>query len=198
MEMGLGDLEIKPWGDRTDLLADPVAKMLARLVGADNVGVTQIDPEVSDTTAFCERYGTRPDQAANCIVLEAKRGERTWFVACVVLAHTQADVNGLVRRTLDARHVSFAPMEQAVSITGMEYGAITPVGLPQDWVILVDKRVVDTPHIILGSGLRTSKLALPGSFLASLPNVQIVEGLAKERTSSGELGHDASSANSRE
>ena len=90
-------------------------------------------------------------------------------------------MNGLVRRTLDARRVSFAPMEQAVSVTGMEYGAITPVGLPSDWVILVDQRIIETPYIILGSGLRKSKLALPGLFLASLPNVQVVEGLAKER-----------------
>ena len=181
MEYDLGKLEITSWGERTELLAVPVALALQSMSNAVDVGVTEIDPEVSDTTAFCERYGTRPDQAANCIVLEAKRAERTWFAACVVLAHTQADVNGLVRRTLDARRVSFAPMEQAVSVTGMEYGAITPVGLPSDWVILVDQRIIETPYIILGSGLRKSKLALPGLFLASLPNVQVVEGLAKER-----------------
>ena len=181
MEYDLGKLEITSWGERTELLAVPVALALQSMSNAVDVGVTEIDPEVSDTTGFCGGWGVGREGGGNCIVREAKRAERTWFAACVVLAHTQADVNGLVRRTLDARRVSFAPMEQAVSVTGMEYGAITPVGLPSDWVILVDQRIIETPYIILGSGLRKSKLALPGLFLASLPNVQVVEGLAKER-----------------
>lgn len=181
MEYGLGNLKIESWQDHVNLLAKPVVATLARLEAMGEVGVTEIDPEVSDTAAFCERYGTRPEQAANCIVLEAKRGERKWFAACVVLSHTQADVNGLVRRTLNARRTSFASMDEAVSMTGMEYGAITPVGLPSDWDILVDRRVVETPYVILGSGLRKSKLAVPGSFFATLPRVQVVDGLAKEK-----------------
>lgn len=182
MEYDLGNLDIISWEESGQLLAKPVLELLQSLEGAGEVGVTEIDPDMSDTAAFCERYETRPDQAANCIVLQAKRGERRWFAACVVLAHTQADVNKVIRKTLDASRVSFAPMEKAVELTGMEYGAITPVGLPEDWVVLVDQRIVDTPHVILGSGLRKSKLAVPGSFLATLPNVQVVEGMAKERT----------------
>ena len=100
----------------------------------------------------------------------------------MILGSTRADVNGLARRTLDARKVSFAPMEQAVAQTGMEYGAITPVGLPADWSILIDKAVADSEYVIIGGGVRKSKIVVPGNFLASLPNAQVLEGLGQTKT----------------
>jgi prolyl-tRNA editing enzyme YbaK/EbsC (Cys-tRNA(Pro) deacylase) len=96
----------------------------------------------------------------------------------VVLATTRADVNGVVRRYLDVRKASFAPMDTAVAETGMQYGGITPVGLPSGWPILVDAAVVAAGDVIIGSGLRGSKLALPGKSLAMLPDAQVIEGLA--------------------
>ncbi len=101
------------------------------------------------------------------------------YVACVILATTRADVNGLVRDVLGTKKISFAPMEEAVQGSGMEFGAITPIGLPASWPILVDKAVVDSAHVIIGAGIRKSKLLVPGSFLASLPNVQVLEGLGQ-------------------
>ena len=180
MHIKLGTLNIVPATEHPELTAKPVADLLSKLPNADKVGVTEIDPTLSDTAAFCEHYQVGMDQAANCVVLEAKRGDRSWFAACVVLGSTRAEVNA--RRPLDARRVSFAPMEQAVAQPGMEYGAITPVGLPSDWSILIDKAVADSEYVIIGSGIRKSKLALPGSFLASLPNAQVLEGLGQEKT----------------
>ncbi|MBI4086895.1 hypothetical protein HY416_02850 [Candidatus Kaiserbacteria bacterium] len=113
---------------------------------------------------------------------KARRGEERTMAACVILASTRADVNGVVRRQIDAKKVSFAQMEKAVEESGMEYGAITPIGLPADWRILVDKAVADLDYVVIGSGVRGSKLAVPGSLLASLPNVSVIEGLAKPRT----------------
>lgn len=55
-------------------------------------------------------------------------------MACVVLATTRADVNGLVRKHVNARRASFAPMDEAVADTGMEHGGITPLGLPGEAV----------------------------------------------------------------
>ena len=74
-------------------------------------------------------------------------------------------------------------MEQAVAQTGMEYGAITPVGLPPGWAILIDKKVADSDYVIIGSGIRKSKLAVSGKFLASLPNAQVLECLGQQKTS---------------
>ena len=176
--MKFGDLEFKPASEHPELVAPAVA---AALAGVEGVGVAEIDPTLSDTAAFCAQYGVGMEQAANCVVLEAKRGERSWFAACVVLGSTRADVNGLARRTLDARKVSFAPMEQAVAQSAMEYGAITPVGLPADWSVLVDKAVAASAYVIIGSGVRKSKLLVPGSFFATLPNVQILDGLGQPK-----------------
>ena len=182
MNIQLGTLTFLPIKDHTELLAEPVSKALINLSIAESIGVVEIDPNLSDTAGFCEHYQIGMNQTANCVVLEAKRGDRIWFAACVILGSTRADVNGLARRTLDARKVSFAPMEQAVKQTGMEYGAITPVGLPADYPILIDKAVADSEYVIIGSGIRKSKLAIPGRILASLPNAQVLEDLGREKT----------------
>jgi prolyl-tRNA editing enzyme YbaK/EbsC (Cys-tRNA(Pro) deacylase) len=145
------------------------------------VTVAEIDPDLADTAAFCERYGVGLDVSANCVVIAARRGDDVRYAACVVLATTRADVNGVVRRHLDARKASFAPMDDAVALTGMEYGGITPPGLPVDWPVLVDPLVVAAGDVVIGSGVRRSKLVLPGALLAELPGAVVVEGLATSR-----------------
>ena len=175
----LGRLETVPALDRPDLLAAPVTRFLTgRADLAEAVGVAPIDPDLADTAAFCAAYGVPPAASANCIVVGLRRGERSWFAACVVLATTRADVNGVVRRRLDARKASFALMEEAVAQTGMEYGGITPLGLPATWPILVDDAVVQAGPVVVGSGLRRSKLIMPGPLLVTLPGAVGVPGLA--------------------
>ncbi|MCO6007531.1 YbaK/EbsC family protein [Actinoallomurus purpureus] len=171
-------LSLEPALDRTDLLAAPVAEAIRAWKGDDAFQVAQIDPDLADTAAFCERYGVPLDASANCVIVAAKRGGDVRLAACVVLATTRADVNGVVRRRLDARKASFAPQEQAVAEAGMEYGGITPFGLPADWPVLVDQAVVETPHVVVGSGVRRSKLIVPGTALASLGQAEVIEGLA--------------------
>ena len=166
--------------DRLDLVAPPVAAALKESSGAvpvRDVVVAEIDPDAADTATFCDRYGVRLDESANCVVVAARRGGETRFAVCMVLATTRADVNGLVRRHLGARKASFAPMDQATAQTGMEYGGITPLGLPADWPVLVDAAVAAHPRVVVGSGLRRSKLALPGSALAGLPGADVLDGL---------------------
>jgi prolyl-tRNA editing enzyme YbaK/EbsC (Cys-tRNA(Pro) deacylase) len=163
--------------DRPDLVGEPVSRALADLAGADQVLVVDTDPDLADTANFCQAYEVPLEASANCVVVAGKRGERVSYAACVVLATTRADVNGLVRKHLDARKASFAPMDTAVAETGMEYGGITPIGLPADWPILVDAGIADLPHIIIGSGRRRGKLLLPGKVLAAVPGAQTVAGL---------------------
>ncbi|MCO5970868.1 YbaK/EbsC family protein [Actinoallomurus soli] len=172
-------LSLEPALDRTDLLAAPVAEAIRAWKGEDAFQVAEIDPELADTAAFCERYGTPLDTSANCVIVCAKRGGEVRLAACVVLATTRADVNGVVRRRLDARKASFAPQEQAVTETGMEYGGITPFGLPAEWPVLVDRAVVETPYVVVGSGVRRSKLIVPGASLAALGSAEVIEGLAR-------------------
>lgn len=169
----IGRLVTVPALDRPDLLAGPVAAAL-RALGLADVQVAEIDPEVADTAAFCERYEVGMDVSANCVVVAGRRGGDTTLAACMVLATTRADVNGVVRRRLDARKASFAAMDVAVAETGMEYGGITPVGLPKGWPILVDAQVDATEHVIIGSGLRRSKLLVPGPLLGRLPGAEVM------------------------
>ncbi|GAB3208033.1 YbaK/EbsC family protein [Marinactinospora thermotolerans] len=177
-----GGLETQPAGERPDLLAEPVARAVAdgkHEGAAEGPLVAQIDPELADTAAFCAAYDIGLDASANCVVIAAKRGGETRFAACVVLATTRVDVNGVVRRHLGARKARFADQADAVSATGMEYGGITPLGLPDDWPILVDPAVTAAPWVVIGSGLRRSKLVVAGAALAGLPNAEVVEGLGR-------------------
>ena len=181
----LGTLKLEPALARPDLLAAPVAAALQGWsaeapIDGDQVLVAPIDAELADTAAFCAAYGVELAESANCVVVAGRRGDVTRYAACVVLATTRADVNGLVRRHLDVRKASFAPMADAVALTGMEYGGITPIGLPKSWTILVDSRVVAMPHVIVGSGVRHSKIALAGPALGALPGAEVLEGLARE------------------
>ncbi|MEV4182747.1 YbaK/EbsC family protein [Streptosporangium canum] len=169
--MAIGTLDWVRAAERLDLLAEPVARAVA---GLDGVEVAEIDPTLADTAAFCERYGVDPAESANCVIVAAKRGGEVRYAACVVLATTRADVNGVVRRHLDARKISFAPQGDAVGLTGMEYGGITPLGLPEEWPVLVDEAVAAHPGVVIGSGVRHSKLALPGAVLADLKTAEVL------------------------
>ena len=172
----IGSLVTVSARERPDLLSQSVAAAVAR-DETPELYVAEIDPALADTAAFCERYDVDLDVSANCVVVAGRRGGETRFAACVVLATTRADVNGLVRRRLDARKASFAPMDDAVALTGMEYGGITPLGLPTGWRLLVDAAVPDIDVAVLGSGVRRSKLVLPGRLLAELPGAEVVDGL---------------------
>ncbi len=171
-------LQTVPASTRPDLLAGPVLAALGAMSRADQVLVAEIDPGLADTAEFCAAYDVALDASANCVVIAGRRGGETRYAACLVLATTRADVNGVVRRRLDARKASFAAMDDAVAQTGMEYGGITPIGLPAGWPILVDARVLDVPQAVIGSGVRRSKLVVPGGLLAGLPGAEVVEGLA--------------------
>jgi prolyl-tRNA editing enzyme YbaK/EbsC (Cys-tRNA(Pro) deacylase) len=144
---------------------------------ARTVEVAEIDPALADTAAFCARYGVGLAESANCVVVAARRGGESSYAACMVAATTRADVNGLVRRHLGGRKASFAPVDYVTSATGMEYGGITPVGLPDGWPVLVDTAVAKTDLAVIGSGIRGSKLRLPGRVLAGLPGAQVLDGL---------------------
>jgi prolyl-tRNA editing enzyme YbaK/EbsC (Cys-tRNA(Pro) deacylase) len=173
----LGSLQWAPAAEHPDLVAPPVAAALAGLPAA--VWVAAIDADLADTAAFTEAYGVPSEASANCVVVAARRAGETRLAACVVLATTRADVNGLVRRHLEARKASFAPQDVAVTTTGMAFGGITPIGLPADIPVLVDAAVAAADWLVVGSGIRGSKLAVAGSVLAGLRGAVVLEGLGR-------------------
>ena len=174
---GPGELDWRP--ATAELVAGPVWNAMGGWARAGDVVAAPIDPELADTAAFCERYGVSADDSANCVVIAGRRADRVSYAACVVLAPTRADVNGYVRRRLDARKASFAAMADAVELSGMEFGGITPIGLPAQWPVLVDAAVLARDVVVIGSGLRRSKLALPAAALTDLPGAEVVDDLAR-------------------
>jgi prolyl-tRNA editing enzyme YbaK/EbsC (Cys-tRNA(Pro) deacylase) len=171
----LGSLTWMPAAERADLLGEPVAAALPSLAGP--AWVAEIDGDLADTAAFTEAYGVPLEASANCVVVATRRAGQTSLAACLVLATTRADVNGLVRRHLGARKASFAPQDVAVAETGMAYGGITPIGLPPGLPVLVDAAVAAADLVVVGSGTRGSKVAVSGKVLAALPGAEVLEGL---------------------
>ena len=173
----IGSLVSLPAVDHPHLVAPPVAAALAAWERAAGVAVVEIDPALADTAALLAAFDLPAESSANCVVVAGRRGGEERIAACVVRPDTRADVNYLVKRLLDVRKASFLSTERAVVETGMEYGGITPIGLPQGWRLLIDSRVVEIDAALIGSGLRRSKLVLPGADLAQLPGAEVVEGL---------------------
>ena len=171
--------------ERADLLAEPTARALARMEDASPQGaglarrarVVQIDPSLSDTEALNAAFDLDPRATGNCVLVAGKRSGQERLAACVVRASDFADVNHVVKKRLDVRKASFLAMDAAVERSGMAYGGITPVGLAGGWRLLIDAAVATRESILIGTGVRHSKLLVPGELLAALPGAEVVEGL---------------------
>ncbi len=175
--MKLGKLDFSRAADRPDLLSPSTRAYLSSTAAV--AWVTAIDPTYHDGNAFCNHYGIDPSIGGNCIVLQASRADKKWYAACLVPTGKRIDVNGLVRKQLGARRVSLASKDDALNLTGMEYGSINVVGLPGEWPIFIDAKLAAETFVVMGSGLVASKMIVPGDLLATLPNSKLVEGLGK-------------------
>jgi prolyl-tRNA editing enzyme YbaK/EbsC (Cys-tRNA(Pro) deacylase) len=146
----------------------------------DEIGATyeiiQIDPQFSDTAAFCETYHYPLEQTCNTIIVTSKRGPKK-YAACVILAHTRLDVNKRVTILLSTTKASFAPAEEVKELTGMELGGVTPLGLPAGLPLYIDDRVMEAPWVILGGGSRKIKIKIKPEVLVQLGG-QVIPELA--------------------
>ena len=184
-EVFAAEIGWRPALERADLLGPPVAAALRALEASSPQGadlarrarVVPIDPDHSDTGALNARYSLDPEATGNCVLVAGRRTGQERIAACVVRATDSADVNHVVKRRIDVRKASFLPVERAVQMSGMEYGGITPVGLPEGWRLFIDAAVADRATVLIGSGVRRSKLLVPGALLAALPGAEVVAGL---------------------
>ena len=140
--------------------------------------VLECDPDLADTAAFCEKYGYKPEESANTIIITSRKVEPTIYCVCVVLATDRLDVNSAVRKLMGAKKVSFADAETTKDLTGMMIGGVTAPGIA-DLPIYVDANVLKAERIIMGGGNRSTKILIEPKELEKLPNVEIVTGLAK-------------------
>lgn len=146
----------------------------------NDILVAEINPDYMDGIKLCEYYNVDAKNGANCLICECKRGDIKNYVALLVPTGYRYNMSSTVRKYTNSRMVSVAPLEYVLEKTKMEYGSINPIGLPNDWKIFIDPKVMEVDRIICGSGLQKSKLSLPSRYLLKLDNVEILENLAKE------------------
>ncbi|WP_019147961.1 YbaK/EbsC family protein [Timonella senegalensis] len=182
--LNLGTVPWEPALGRPDLLGERVLSQLTVWSQNDpertaRIFVCEIDPQDSDTAAMSQRYEIPMHDSVNCVLVAGKREGTERTAAVAVRADTRADINGAIKRMLDVRKASFVPMDRAVEESGMEYGGITPIGLPDTWRFVMDAAAASDEWIVIGSGVRASKIAVRGSDLAHLTGADIIEGLGR-------------------
>jgi prolyl-tRNA editing enzyme YbaK/EbsC (Cys-tRNA(Pro) deacylase) len=157
--------------------ADP-----AVLESLANLGIMyeemECDPALADTAQFCQAYGVPLDKSANTILVASRKPEGE-AAACLVLATTRLDVNGVVRRRMGVRKASFANADQTRESTGMEIGGVTIFGLPEAIPIWIDSRVGECDWVIVGAGSRSAKIRFDPAQLAGLDRFEMVNDLAQ-------------------
>src|SRR5690606_389279 len=126
---------------------------------------------------FGRHYGVPAGKSSHTILVKSTSGERK-FAACVLLATHRLDVNRVVRKKLGARRVSFASAEETRELTGMEIGGVTPLALPADMPIWIDREVMERDYIILGGGNRSSKLKVDPRVVSAQGAAEVVDDLA--------------------
>ena len=173
---GQGPAELRETPEQlADRERDRVA-LEAALAGHGEHELFACDPALADTAAFCAAYGFASEDSANTIVVVGK-GDPPVYAACVVLATHRLDVNRVVKGRF-GRKSSFASPDETRELTGMAIGGVTVFGLPGSVPIWVDAAVMERQRIVLGGGSRSWMVLAPPSILRTLPNVDIVEGLA--------------------
>ena len=174
------ELTFRPIKQNDELLPAKVSAFLLPYAEKYDIETAEIDPAFADGENMHTQYGVRYEEEANCLVVEGSRNDIVKYAALVVPYGKRANMNAKVRNPLDAKKVSFADLHYVTDVTGMEYGSITPVGLPEEWLVLVDPSVLNEEYIIVGGGLAKSKLRIPTALFQEMENCRIIEGLAKE------------------
>ena len=90
------------------------------------------------------------------------------------------DVNKKVSELPAVKRLSFADEATTRDLTGMMIGGVTAFGIG-DLPIYVDSAVMEQARVVMGGGNRSSKLLLNPNELTKVPNVVVVEGLAKPK-----------------
>lgn len=176
-------LDFKKIEENNDLLSESTYNFIKKIYSKEeqeNILVAEIDSEYMDGIKLCEHYNIDIKTGVNCLICECKRGESKKYVALLVPTGYKYNMSSTVRKHTNSRMVSVAPLEYVLNETKMEYGSINPLGLPQEWEIFIDPKVLESEIIICGSGLQKSKISLPSKYLLKLPNIEILDNLAKK------------------
>ena len=138
----------------------------------DLLEIFECKDEFSDTHSFCDHYGYKIEDSCNAILIKSKKPEQFYALFCV-LGVDRLDVNHKGKAVLNSKKLSFASREEAEEITGQIYGGISPLGLPKDIKIYIDKNVMSRDKVFIGGGNRVSKFFLSPETLVDLTNASV-------------------------
>ncbi len=173
-------LNFKPISENLNLVPDCILQLSEKLNIELKPMVTEIDKTFMGGKELCDHYNISPEDGANCVIVEVFKKEESFFVAIIVPVGYRADLNGIVKKHFDAKRVSLAPLEQVLKETEMEYGSITPFGLPSSYKILVDSKIMQKDKIIVGGGKQISKLYLPTKNFTETLGAEVIENLSNK------------------
>ena len=140
----------------------------------DKLEVFECKDEFSDTQSFCDNYGYKIEDSCNAILIKSKKPEEFYYLFCV-LGSSRLDVNHKAKSLMESKKVSFASKEEAEKVTNQIYGGISPLGLPSEIKIFIDKEVLKREKIFIGAGNRVSKFFLKPESLVELTQGKIEE-----------------------
>ena len=129
----------------------------------------ECEDQFSDTQSFCDHYGFKIEDSCNAILLKSKNPNEFFALFCV-LGSNRLDVNHKAKKLLNTKKISFASKEEAEGITNQIYGGISPLGLPNDINVFIDKKVMEREKVFIGGGNRVSKFFLKPEILKNLTN----------------------------
>jgi len=130
--------------------------------------------EFSDTENFCNHYGFDIEDSCNAILIKAKKPEEFYAMFCVLGAN-RLDVNHKAKEAMGAKRVSFASRDEAELVTEQIYGGISPLGLPENIKVFIDKNVIEREKLFIGAGNRVSKFFLSPETLIKLSRAEVLD-----------------------
>ena len=181
--MNIGKLQFNPIIENQNLVPSCIYNFVSKWndeIEKNKFLVAEINPDFADGNKLCDEYNIDKKIGFNCLIVECKRNETIKYCALIVPVGYKYNMGSVVRKYTNSRVVSVAPLEYVLDKTKMEFGSITPIGLPDDWHILVDPLIKEQENIIIGGGLVKSKISLPTELFLKLPNVEVVDGIAKQ------------------
>lgn len=181
--MKIGNLVFSPVIENRNCVPDTVYNAICNWSGKcpkDSFLVAEIDSNYAGGQELCEHYEIDPKIGANCLVVEGKRNNAITYAVCLVPVGYRYNMSSVVRKAMNARQVSVAPLDFVLEKSKMEFGSITPIGLPEEWTLYIDPLVLKNERIIIGGGYVNSKLSILSRALLEMPNAIELDGVAKE------------------
>ena len=155
-----------------NILHPSLKKVLEKEIG--RFEIIKCESIFSDTESFCNEYGFLLEDSCNAILIKSKKPKIYYSMFCI-LGNNKLDVNGKVKKLMNAKRVSFASKDEAEGVSNQIYGGISPLGIGRDIDIYIDGNVMKRNKVFIGGGNRTTKLFLSPTELLRLANGTVTD-----------------------